>query len=184
MNGKVSPSLDKNAKPGSADDILSQAMAAYKIGNFKESMPLFMKVYNTFPKHRAAPFSIFMSAQSLCALKRFKESSALFSALIKKYPSSKLVPAAFFRIGCISISFLDKEQEGRAYFNLIMKNFPNSKYAGEAIFNVSALNLIQGKVKAAVAGFNELIKRFPAHYRTPVAKKTLADFAATFSGKK
>lgn len=184
MKGKVGPSLDKNAnKPGSADDTLSKAMAAYKIGNFTESLPLFMKVYNTFPEDRGAPFSVFMASQSLCALRKFNESAALYSAMIKKYPSSKLVPAAFFRIACVSIGFLDKEQEGRAIFDLIMKKYPRNKYAGEALFNVSALNFIQGKTAVAIAGFNELIRRFPAHYRAKVAKNTLKQLASQLAGK-
>jgi TolA-binding protein len=169
------PSLDENAQTGSLEDIISKADAAYKIANYKESLGLYMTVFNKWPIHRAAPYAMFMASQNLTCLHKFGESIALFKALIKKYPNSKWVPDAWLRIACITAGHKKKKDKGIEIFTAIIKKYPNTETAADSLFNIAAIHMVQEDIQQAAAEFALIVNNFPNSYRAEIAKNNLIE---------
>jgi len=147
-----------HCKEGSPEKALQDANAAYDVANFESALPLYMKVFNTWPQHRIAPYAMFMAGQCLCALQRHKESVALHKLVAVKYPTSKSSLDALFRVACVTAGHLNQPEEGIKLFSAVLNKYPSSFIAEDCLFSIAALHLVNKQTEQAAAEFLLLLR--------------------------
>jgi tetratricopeptide (TPR) repeat protein len=176
---KRRPTKEENIKENSPAAILSDANSAFDILNYQEALKNYVSFFNAYPNHRKAPYAVFMAGQALCGLNKYSESVAIHKALIQKYPNSKWVPDALFRIACVTIGFLKKQDEGKEILQTILKKYPKSSAGEDSLFVLGALDLIGDQKNQALAEWQLYLKAFPNGYYVNSIKSNISALSST-----
>ena len=85
----------------------------------------------------------------------------------------------------LTFSMMNRNEEARKSFNMLLQNFPESRYRDEALFQRAQLLYANETYAPAIAGFTELITKFPKSGLLPYAylKRAGANFNLGNSGQ-
>ncbi|MBK6680459.1 MAG: tetratricopeptide repeat protein [Ignavibacteriales bacterium] len=125
------------------------------------------------------PGKYLSEAQKLIETKKYKDAIKVYETMIAEMPESDSLVVAYYNLGNLyrmpEVAETSKEKlKAVEYYRIVFDKFPKSEYAPVSLFNSG---FIYGNelndVKNATENYNLLIKNFPDHELTAIAKQDM-----------
>jgi TolA-binding protein len=125
------------------------------------------------------PQEYLSEAKTLVDAKKYKEAITVYEKMIADLPESDSLQVAYFNLGSLyrtpEIAVTSKDKlKAIEYYRTVFDKFPKSVYAPMALFNVGFIYGTElNDIKNATDNYNILIKNFPNHQLSDIAKQDM-----------
>jgi len=131
----------------SAENMFTQAMRDYTLGDFEMAVEGFTTYVETYPGGETAARALLYTGESYSGLNRLREAVDAFTRLVNGYPSAAVIPAALYKRAKIELA-LQEQDNAIADLRDIVERFPNAPEADLARVELQSVE-IAPKPKAA-----------------------------------
>lgn len=126
-------------KIAALEKILSEKIDQFDTLKSKESLELYLKYSNEFPKDKMASEYLFRAGKTYFALEDFEKAIEIYKDLIRRYPNNGHVPNAYFAMGFIYENHLGMLGKAKEAYTKVIVDFPEHNLVESAKISIQNL---------------------------------------------
>ncbi len=157
--------------------LFTQAWVAEKRAMPEQSLPLWEKLANDYPKSQYAPEALLRIGDARMKAEKWDEARDRYAALIANFPKSPLVYEAKYKLGSALFN-AGRPDEAATQFDAVANEKAAGDYAPESLYWAGVALDKAGKKPDAIQRLMKLVTQYPAHARVANAKIRLAALKA------
>lgn len=156
-----------------AQELITKAMANFKVGQYRSALEDFEKVMDNYPFEQQAIIAELKAADCHYYLAEYAEAKVLYQQFEDRHPANEATPYTMFQAGMCDILQTDRidrnvsgAKDAIKSFSRLLRAFPNSPYTREAEARIKAAKEFLTNHEFFVAVFYVRAERYnEAKYR-------------------